>query len=245
MHLAVVVMGIVVPAGYISTPDAFTQLLESDSEWGRLSEGWKNDGCPLLPILAGPTIADIDERQQELAATLHKAVIACEITLFAYTRGRTLGLTGAYRDDPRTKVELCLGKISAGRMSRLIFDAETSRWSLHRDHLDRQEMHDATLCFRQADWGAWLGIDPLAAETPPPPATEQSTEPKAEQPKMVRRAAGAKPTKRETVKDYLQKTYPGGVPPAWVKNESIASLHGVHEKTVRRALKEMGQNTDR
>jgi hypothetical protein len=218
-------MGLVVPEACISTVDAYSQMLKADSEWRRCSEGWEAAGS-LLPILAAPTIAEISERQEALAAELHKAVVAGEIALFAYTRRELLRV---YPDDPRTETELRIaGKIRAGKV----------------DTPERLEMDGAPLCFRQADWCAWLAARSSTALATVGAATEQPTEPKAERPKVVRRTAGAKPTKRETVKDYLQKTYPDGVP-AGVKNESIASLHGVHERTVRRALREMGQNTDR
>jgi hypothetical protein len=150
-------MSLVVPAGYISTPDAFTEMLTFDSEWRRLSESWEKDDRPV----EGPAFADIDERQEALANVFYKAVAAGEIVVFAYTLSPTgkrflEELTGAYRSDPAAKIELRLGKISAGRMSRLIFDMETSRWSLQRDRLERLELHGAALCFRRADLGAWL-----------------------------------------------------------------------------------------
>ena len=43
----------------------------------------------------------------------------------------------------------------------------------------------------------------------------------------------------------MWETWPDGRVPHNVKNESLAAAVGVHEKTVRRALLEMGQNTDR
>ena len=72
-------------------------------------------------------------------------------------------------------------------------------------------------------------------------SVRMTTPPEAGAPK---RRAGAKPSKSEAVKGYVRKHYPDGVPHD-VKNESIAAANRCHEKTVRRALMEMGQNTDR
>jgi hypothetical protein len=186
MHLAVVVMGIVVPAGYISTPDAFTERLNANAKWRRLSESWRKDDRPI-----NGTYAAIEKRQEAAARVLYSALTRGEITLYAYTVddiGKPLleVLTGAYRSDPAAKTELRLGSI----------------------HKSRKPPHGATPCFLRDDWRTWLGIEPLAAETPPPPAIEQPTEPKAEQPKMVRRTAGAKrrkPTYAEIRAWYVER----------------------------------------
>jgi hypothetical protein len=60
-----------------------------------------------------------------------------------------------------------------------------------------------------------------------------------------KRRAGAKSSKREAVKGYVLQNFPGGVVPHDVKNEAIAAANRCHEKTVRRALIEMGQDPDR
>jgi hypothetical protein len=65
-----------------------------------------------------------------------------------------------------------------------------------------------------------------------------------------RRTAGAKRSKREAVKTFLRETYPDGIPSA-VKNETlVGDIAGaldlrVNEITVRRALRELRQNTDK
>jgi hypothetical protein len=61
----------------------------------------------------------------------------------------------------------------------------------------------------------------------------------------AKRDVGPKSSKREAVKAYIRNTYPGGRVPHDVKNESIAAAVGVHEKTVRRAMIEIGRNTDK
>ena len=76
----------------------------------------------------------------------------------------------------------------------------------------------------------------MQREWPPIEATQAAN---------IKRTAGAKLSKREAVKNYVWETWPDGRVPHNVKNESLAAAVGVHEKTVRRALLEMGQNTDR
>lgn len=165
-------MGLVVPEAYVSTVDAYSQMLKADSEWRRCSEGWEAGGRSYLPILAGPTIAEISERQEALMAELYKAVVGGNLALFAYSGGKLLRiyLDGIGRDqrrvgegDARTETELMLtGKIRAGKV----------------DSSERQEIDGAALCFRQADWCAWLAahsegapatVSTVATEAPPRP----------------------------------------------------------------------------
>jgi hypothetical protein len=66
-----------------------------------------------------------------------------------------------------------------------------------------------------------------------------------------RRDAGAKPTKREVAKDWIRKTFPGGIIPPTVKNETlVADLFGatgvrMTEKTLRRAVQDIRQDPDK
>ena len=65
-----------------------------------------------------------------------------------------------------------------------------------------------------------------------------------------KRTAGAKRTKREAVKDYLRKAYPGGIPAALKYETLVGDIAGtldlhVNEITVRRALRDLRQNTDK
>jgi hypothetical protein len=68
-------------------------------------------------------------------------------------------------------------------------------------------------------------------------------------PSPPKRTAGAKQSKRDATKAYLQGAYPNGIPPA-VKNDALvgelaaANIH-VSEKTLRRALIDIGQNPDK
>ena len=71
-----------------------------------------------------------------------------------------------------------------------------------------------------------------------------------EQQPSTKRAAGAKMTKRNVAIAWARKTFPDGIIPPTMKNETlvadlrIATGVGMSEKTLRRALQAMGQNTD-
>jgi hypothetical protein len=67
----------------------------------------------------------------------------------------------------------------------------------------------------------------------------------------TKRTAGAKATKREVAIAWARKAFPNGIIPPTMKNETlVADLRtatgiGMSEKTLRRALLAMGQNSDK
>lgn len=135
-------MGLVVPAGYISTSDAFEKMVGADTECCRLRASWEKDGQPI----EGPAFDKLEKRQKTLWSALYDAVAADEIPLFAYGLNdagkQYLGeLTGAYRRDPRAAAELLTGKIDRRKMSRQERAAIPAL---------------TTPCFRRANLNAWL-----------------------------------------------------------------------------------------